>query len=63
MHYVCIIYVMNASGMYHRCIILEERPRAVPLNVGRPVLEDEGKYIALSQLVSKMHHEYIMNVS
>ena len=49
--------------MYHSFIILEERPRAVPLNVGRPVLEDEGKYIALSQLVSKMHHEYIMNVS
>ena len=28
-----------------------------------PVLEDKGKYIALLQLVSKMHHECIMNQS
>ena len=33
------------------------------LRVKRPVLEDKGKYIALSQLVFKIHHECIMNES
>ena len=33
------------------------------VKVKRPVLEDEGKYIALLRLVSKMHHEFIMNES
>ena len=33
------------------------------LKVKRPVLEDKGKYITLSQLVSKIHHECIMNES
>ena len=27
------------------------------------ILEDKGKYIALSQFLSKMHHECIMNQS
>ena len=33
------------------------------LKVKRPAWEDKGKYIALSQFVSKMHHEGIMNES
>ena len=49
---------MNVSEVYHRCDILKKR---YPFKVKRPVFEDKGKYIALSQLVSKMHHECIMN--
>ena len=47
--------------MNHECFI--NASEIYPVKIKRPVLEDKGKYIALFQLVSKMHHEYIMNQS
>ena len=60
LYHVCI---MKASEIYHRCNILKRDHAQYSLNVKRPVLEDKGKYIALSQLISKMHHECVTNES
>ena len=51
--------------MYHECIrnlpYCKRDHEQYSLKVKRPAVEDKGKYIALSQLVSKMHYECIMN--
>ena len=53
--------------MHQKCIIdvtyLKRDYEQYSLKVKRLVLEDKGKYIALIQLVSKTHHEYIINES
>ena len=59
MYHVCI--------MHQKCIIdvtyLKRDHEQYSFKVKSPVLEDKGKYIALSQHLSKMHHECIMNES
>ena len=52
--------IRNVSQMYD---IERETTSKYSLKVKRPVSEDKRKYIALSQLVSNMHHECNINES
>ena len=55
---------MNTSEICRTCNILRERDlEQYSMKIRKPVLEDKGKYIALLQPVSKMHHEWIMKKS
>ena len=53
-------YILKPIRKPIRCNILTGQ---YSLKMKRPVWEDKGKHIALSQLISKMHHDCIMNGS
>ena len=63
----CIMFVSCLYRMHQKCIIhltyCKRDHEQYSLKVKRPVVKDKRRYVALSQLVSKLHYESIMDVS